>query len=221
MGQLCPSSPLGWEYGRQTGLDPSVNRPTELEPSEAKGHRGRCSQGPAPGSSCTCRPTRSLRVGNSALVGPVLVPLSPTWPGPRSRLVSTPKGAALRAGPGHSDWQWRGPTGSAPGCVGSRLWTGYSDGRAGPPAEVGGRAASTRGRGRSGGNPKAGSGFTLRFRMAETTSPPVALSAAWHSWCVTPCTPSSTCRAQSLAQATTPAWSPVCTLGPFRESSPP
>lgn len=34
--------------------------------------------------------------------------------------------------------------------------------------------------------------------MAETTSPPVALSATWHSWWVTPCTLSSTCRGQSL-----------------------
>lgn len=42
------------------------------------------------------------------------------------------------------------------------------------------------GRGGRGGNPREGSGFTLRFRMAETTSPPVALSAAWHSWWVTP-----------------------------------
>jgi len=48
------------------------------------------------------------------------------------------------------------------------------------------------GRGGSSANPRAGSGFTLRFRMAETTSPPVALSAAWHSWWVTPCTLSST-----------------------------
>lgn len=43
------------------------------------------------------------------------------------------QGSELRAGPGHSDWLQRDPTGNAQGCAGSRLWTDYSGGRAGPP----------------------------------------------------------------------------------------
>ena len=75
--------------------------------------------------------------------------------------------------------------------------------RSGPAAEVEkllylwgweDRQLTARGQGQEGREPREGSDFTLRFRMAETTSPPVALRAAWHSWWVTPCTLSSTCR---------------------------
>lgn len=54
-------------------------------------------------------------------------------------LVFMPKGAELRAGPRHSDWPLRGPTGNVPRCAGSQLWTGYSGGRAGLPVEAGER----------------------------------------------------------------------------------
>lgn len=56
-------------------------------------------------------------------------------------LVSMPKEVELRTEPGHSGWQLRGPTDNAPGCAGSQLWTGYSDGRAVLPMEARGRAA--------------------------------------------------------------------------------
>ena len=71
----------------------------------------------------------------------VLVLLGPTQSGPWCILVSMSKGAELRTEPGHSDWLLIGPTGNAPRCAGSRLWTGYSGGRAGLPVETGGRAA--------------------------------------------------------------------------------
>lgn len=57
-------------------------------------------------------------------------------------LVSRLAEAELRAWLGHSGWQLRGPTGNAPGCAGSQLWTGYSGGRAGLPVEAGGWAAA-------------------------------------------------------------------------------
>lgn len=71
----------------------------------------------------------------------VLVLLGPTWTGPWCMLMSMPKGTELRAEPGHSDWPLRDPTGNAPRCAGSQLWTGYSGGRADLPVEAGGRAA--------------------------------------------------------------------------------
>lgn len=42
---------------------------------------------------------------------------------------------------------------------------------------------TTRGQSRRRGNREKGLvSFTLRFRIAEATSPPVVLRAAWHSW---------------------------------------
>lgn len=52
-----------------------------------------------------------------------------------------PTGAQLRAGPGHSDWLLRGPTGNAPRCASSQLLTGYSGRRVGLPVEAGGKVA--------------------------------------------------------------------------------
>lgn len=48
----------------------------------------------------------------------------PTWTG-CSTLVSLPKDAELRAGPGCSGWLLTGPTGGAAGCADSLLWTAH------------------------------------------------------------------------------------------------
>lgn len=55
--------------------------------------------------------------------------LSPLRPSPKwtrySMLVAIPKDAEFRTELGCSDWLLTGPTGDAPGCDDSLLWTGY------------------------------------------------------------------------------------------------
>lgn len=138
-----PSPPLGWKSG-QSGLYPSMTQPRKLEPSEAKGQsRRKYSSAPDLGLFLYLPIAGSPQAGKSACQDLTLVLLGPTWSGPWCMLVSTPKGAELRAGPGHSDWLLRGPTGNVPRCAGSQFWTGYSSRRAGPPVEAEGRAADS------------------------------------------------------------------------------